>query len=103
LEPQSPTSASIKRPLSDASNRTISSRSLTNSKPPPPPPPPPPKLEFLTPVRSHTPDIYNRVSSSVKRTRAAPTLAPSSTFETPPAQAIPSASSAIDSAEQVIF
>ncbi|CAF2154417.1 unnamed protein product [Rotaria magnacalcarata] len=101
LEPQSPTSASIKRPLSDASNRTISSRSLTNSKPPPPPPPPP-KLEFLTPVRSHTPDIYNRVSSSVKRTRAAPTLAPSSTFETPPAQAIPSASSAIDSAERTL-
>ena len=56
-----------------------------------------PKLEFSTPTRSLTPDLYNRVSSSIKRTRVAPTIGASSAYDTPsPPQ--PS-SSTFDSAE----
>lgn len=58
------------------------------------------KLEFSTPVRSLTPDLYNRVPSSIKRSRMTPALASSSTYETPPPPApLPSAASTIDSAE----
>ena len=61
------------------------------------------KLEFSTPIRSLTPDLYNRMPSSIKRSRITPALAAataSSTYETPPPPApLPSAASTIDSAE----
>ena len=56
------------------------------------------KLEFSTPVRSITPDLYSRVPSSIKRSRITPSLA--STYETPPPPApFPSTTSTNDSAE----
>ncbi len=58
--------------------------------------PPPPKLEFSTPVRSLTPDLYNRVPSSIKRSRITAAFGSSSSYETPPPPA-PLASA--DSAE----
>lgn len=64
----------------------------------------PTKLEFSTPVRSMTPDLYNRVpSSSIKRSRMTPALATTtSTYETPPPAApLPSIASNMDSAEWV--
>ncbi|CAF1183372.1 unnamed protein product [Rotaria sordida] len=97
LEPQSPTSAAIKRPLSDVSNRTIVGRSLTNNQPPP-------KLEFSTPVRSSISDLYNRVPSSIKRSRLAPTfLASTLSHETsPPTKQLPSVTSTIDTTERTL-
>jgi len=116
LEPQSPTSGATKRPFSDVSNRIsgkkemiyysflktffccfflLAGRSFTGGNPPPP------KLEFSTPVRSLTPDLYSRVTSSIKRSRVAPTLvSSSSSYETPPPpQPLPSITSTLDSAE----
>ncbi|CAF3613838.1 unnamed protein product, partial [Rotaria sp. Silwood1] len=80
LEPQSPTSATIKRPLSDVSNRTIAGRSLTNNQTPP-------KIELSTLVRSPTTDLHSRVPSSIKRSRLAPNFfssTVSSSYETSP-------------------
>jgi hypothetical protein len=61
----------------------------------------PTKLEFSTPVRSMTPDLYSRVPSSIKRSRITPALtSSSSSYETPPPPLpVPSATSSIDSAE----
>jgi hypothetical protein len=64
---------------------------------------PPPKLEFSTPVRSLTPDLFSRVPSSIKRSRVAPALVSSSnssSYETPsPPQPLSSVMSTVDSAE----
>ncbi|CAF4936313.1 unnamed protein product, partial [Rotaria sp. Silwood2] len=70
LGPQSPTSSATKRPFSDVSNRTTIGRSFTGNQPTT-------KLEFSTPVRSLTPDLYSRVPSSIKRSRITPALASS--------------------------
>ena len=60
----------------------------------------PAKLEFSTPVRSMTPEMYSRVPSSIKRSRMTPAMASSSTYETPPPPLpLPSAASNLDSAE----
>jgi hypothetical protein len=112
LGPQSPTSGATKRPFSDLSNRTTSEKNkdlyfmlkfiflfLLVGRPFTGNQPPPPKLEFSTPVRSLTPDLYSRVSSSIKRSRVAPTLISSSYETPPPPQPMPSMTSTIDSAE----
>lgn len=115
--PHSPTSGATKRPFSDVSNRATCkekhpfssslefsssvfevNRSFNSQQQVPT------KLEFSTPVRSMTPDLYNRVpSSSIKRSRMTPALATTtSTYETPPPAApLPSAASTMDSAECV--
>ena len=109
LGPQSPTSGVNKRPFSDVTNRTASkrrkclgrcnlslvvNRPFTGNQPIA-------KPEFCTPVRSLTPDLYNRLPSSIKRSRMTPALV-SSTYETPPPPApLSSAGSTIDSAEFV--
>ncbi|CAF1011563.1 unnamed protein product [Adineta steineri] len=98
LGPQSPTNgAATKRPFSDVTNRTTNGRSFTNNNNHPIN-----KLEFSTPVRSATPDLYSRVpSSSIKRSRITPALA--STYETPPPPApFPSNTTNIDSAERAL-
>ncbi|CAF1213712.1 unnamed protein product [Adineta steineri] len=94
--PQSPTTSAAKRPFSDVTNRTMG-RSFNNNQPPPP------KLEFSTPIRSLTPDLYNRLPSSIKRSRVTPTLN-SSNYETPspPPQQMPSGGSTVDSAERAL-
>ncbi len=51
-------------------------------------------------MRSLTPDLYNRVSSSIKRSRITPAFTSASTYETPPPQSV---ASTIDSAESVII
>lgn len=64
------------------------------------PPPPPPKLEFSTPVRSLTPELYSRLSSSIKRSRVTPAIVPVSSYDTSsPPQSLPSGTSTCDSAE----
>lgn len=111
LGPQSPTSGVNKRPFSDVTNRTagkikfrklfifsiflffVVNRPFASNQPIT-------KPEFSTPVRSLTPDLYNRLPSSIKRSRITPALASSSTYETPPPPApLSSAASTIDSAE----
>jgi len=97
LEGQSPLHAPIKRPLSDLSNRISMNRSFPTSSPIPAL-----KLDFSTPVKPLTSDLYNRLPSSIKRSRAS-TIIPS-TYETPspPPQTVPSNSSSFDSSERAL-
>ena len=114
LGPQSPTNGATKRPFSDVSNRTTSNRRyltdfriffhflivgrpFTSGRPIT-------KLEFSTPIRSLTPDLYSRVPSSIKRSRIALTMATSSSYDTPPPPApLPPPSSTVDLAEYVDY
>ncbi|CAF0962354.1 unnamed protein product [Rotaria sp. Silwood1] len=96
LGPQSPTNSATKRPFSDVSNRTTIGRSFASNQPTT-------KLEFSTPVRSLTPDLYSRVPSSIKRSRITPALTSSSLYETPPPPApLPPVGSTVDSAERAL-
>ncbi|CAF1082426.1 unnamed protein product [Rotaria sordida] len=94
LGPQSPTNCATKRPFSDVSNRTTIGRSFAGNQPTT-------KLEFSTPIRSLTPDLYSRVPSSIKRSRIAPAFTSSSLYETPPAP-LPPTGSTVDSAERAL-
>jgi len=101
LEPQSPLASSIKRPLSDVSNRISINRSLANNTPITPI-----KLDFSTPIKTLTPETYPRLppTASIKRSRANSTMIPS-VYETPsppPAQPISSNATPFDSSERAL-
>ncbi|CAF1370729.1 unnamed protein product, partial [Adineta ricciae] len=106
LGSQSLGSTASKLPLSDVSNRSSTGRTMISNQTALPPLP---KLDFSTPIRSRTPDLYNRSSSSassssssssaMKRPSVAQTLM-SSVCETLPQPSLPLTS--IDSAERAL-